>query len=343
MSADSAGFADPAPPIFAQIEPVGDCNLRCPMCLLSLRIPAADGPAHLPYAAYSAYLEQLPAIDELHLQGLGEPLLHPRLCDMVEAAAARGLRVSVNTNLTRLSVEQAERLSRSLDTLHVSVDSCRPPLYERLRAPARFDRLLANLTRLQRARRRTGSCRLVFVAVLLRDTLDGLEELVRFAAGWGADALSVQHLFRLPGEEASMPFFRPLSSFIEQQALVGSDPGMLQASFSRALAAAAELGLALRLPSAERLAHARDPGSGGNGASGPSCDWPYRGVYITYRGEVLACCMAGLPEAGLMGDLARSSLQSIWEGATYRSFRRRLATDSSPPVCRDCAVRAHAF
>lgn len=40
---------------------------------------------------------------ELQLQGLGEPMMHPRFFGMVAYAVARGVEVSTNSNLTLLT------------------------------------------------------------------------------------------------------------------------------------------------------------------------------------------------------------------------------------------------
>ena len=73
-------------PKFLQVEPVGQCNLRCQMCPIQFR---QDGPPHGPPAfmdfdVFTRLLDQFPDLEELQLQGLGEPMMHPRFFDMVE-------------------------------------------------------------------------------------------------------------------------------------------------------------------------------------------------------------------------------------------------------------------
>src|SRR2546423_14508082 len=87
----------PELPRFAQIEPVGRCNLACKMCTVNER---GDEVAELSLARFTDLLDQLPGLAELHLQGLGEPMLHAAFFDMVELATSRGIRVSANTNPT---------------------------------------------------------------------------------------------------------------------------------------------------------------------------------------------------------------------------------------------------
>src|SRR5436853_5397648 len=88
------------PPTFLQIEPVGQCNLRCQMCPIQFRRdgPPYGPPAFMDFTVYTRLIDQLPNLQELHLQGLGEPMMHPRFADMVAYAARRGVRVSTNSN-----------------------------------------------------------------------------------------------------------------------------------------------------------------------------------------------------------------------------------------------------
>jgi hypothetical protein len=61
-------------PTFAQIEPVGQCNLRCQMCPITFRTdgPPYGPPAFMPFETFTQLLDQFGTLQELHLQGLGE-------------------------------------------------------------------------------------------------------------------------------------------------------------------------------------------------------------------------------------------------------------------------------
>ncbi len=137
-------------PSFVQIEPVGPCNLRCRMCAVQFREDGAPGrPAFLAYETFVRLLEQLPGARRLPLQGLGEPLMHPRFFDMVRHAAERGIEVSTNTNLTLITPARAERcVTSGLAELHVSIDGASARTFEHIRVRARFARVIRNLVHL---------------------------------------------------------------------------------------------------------------------------------------------------------------------------------------------------
>src|SRR5204863_962037 len=138
-------------PRFVQIEPVGQCNLRCRMCPIQYR---QDGPPHGPPAfldegVFRRLVESFGPIDELQLQGLGEPMMHPRFFDMVAFAAQRGIRVSTNTNLTLLTPRRAALcVDSGLAALHASLDGATASTYEFIRVGANFGKVIRNLDRL---------------------------------------------------------------------------------------------------------------------------------------------------------------------------------------------------
>ncbi|HET7566032.1 MAG TPA: radical SAM protein, partial [Gemmatimonadaceae bacterium] len=119
-------------PTYVQIEPVGQCNLRCQMCPIQFREdgPPYGPPAFMDFDHFTRLINQFDGLHELHLQGLGEPMMHPRFFDMIEYAVARGIQVTTNTNLTLLTAERAERcVTSGLHGIHVSVDGATAETY----------------------------------------------------------------------------------------------------------------------------------------------------------------------------------------------------------------------
>src|SRR5215213_1045504 len=147
-------------PAFLQIEPVGQCNLRCQMCAIQFR---QDGPPYGPLAfmafdAFTRLIDEFSGLQELHLQGLGEPMMHPRFFDMVTYAAAKGVTVSTNSNLTLLNERRAAAcVTSGLARLHVSVDGATAAMYERIRVRSKLEKVVRSLGLLREAKHRLGS------------------------------------------------------------------------------------------------------------------------------------------------------------------------------------------
>src|SRR5438105_15256820 len=96
-------------PTYVQIEPVGQCNLRCQMCSIQFRQdgPPYGPPAFMEFETFTRIIDQFVTLKELHLQGLGEPMMHPRFFDMIEYATGKSIKVSTNSNLTLLNAKRA--------------------------------------------------------------------------------------------------------------------------------------------------------------------------------------------------------------------------------------------
>src|ERR1041385_4327838 len=147
-------------PTYVQIEPVGQCNLRCEMCPIQFRKdgPPYGGLAFMQWEQFTSLPDGFPELKKLHLQGLGEPMMHPRFFDMVRYAREKGIQVTINTNLTLLNPDRTEKLVKSrLDTLYFSIDGSTAETYERIRKRAHFDKVVNNAEMLLETRQRLNS------------------------------------------------------------------------------------------------------------------------------------------------------------------------------------------
>lgn len=312
-------------PEFVQIEPVGQCNLACRMCPIAYR---EDRRALMDFATFCSILEQFPSIRHLQLQGMGEPLLHPRFFDMVRHAASRGIEVTTNTNLTALSRARAEECVRSgLRKLHVSLDAADPDAYAYIRVNSRLERVLRNLDWIVGAKARLGreDPLIILVAVAMKRNLEELPELARLAREHGVREMSVQHLAHDFSEETLPARYRPMREFVESETLLNESPARVAYWFELARATARSLGVELRLP------NLRPSGKRG-------CDWPWRGAYVAYSGEAMPCCMVATPDRANFGNMAKAGVVKVWDSDEYNAFRERLASDDPPDICRGCAV-----
>lgn len=325
-------------PAYVQIEPVGRCNLACEMC--AVRFRDESPPALMAWELFTRIVDEIPTLETLHLQGLGEPTLHPRFFEMVRYAARRGIRVTTNTNLTLLNARSADAWAGAgLHTIHVSIDGATAPTYESIRVNASYRRVTENLCALLEARQRLGrnTPRIHLVAVLMRRNLAELPGLVRLAARWGVDRLFVQQLCH-DFVEGNLPeAYRPMREFVATEALYQINPEEVEGTFAEARALAYMLGVDLRLPRARPRPHPHGlPGR-------ERCDWPWNGAYVTYDGQMMPCCMISTPDRARMGSLSEGHVVEIWNGPRYREFRAALDSPTPPEVCRACALYRGTF
>ena len=325
-------------PTYVQIEPVGECNLRCTMCPINYRDDhPLNGSRHkmMDFDLFRSIVDQFTNMKTLHLQGLGEPTLHPRFFDMVTYAVNKGIRVTTNTNLTTLNPKRALlAVTSGLDTLHFSIDGTTAETYERIRVNARFDRVIANLENLVNHKRQLGSAlpHLHMVMVIMQQNLAELPDLVRLASHYGAEEVFAQQLSHDFGDPAFHKSFQPLNDYVKEQSLLYEDPQRIEHYFSQAKALAQELGVALRLPRPRVKPYPADmPGR-------ERCDWPWSSAYVSFQGYALPCCIASSPDVMQLGLINAENLEAVWNGPAYQDFRAKLASSTPPEICRSCSI-----
>lgn len=358
----------PPLPRFAQVEPVGRCNLACRMCAVNHR-PAEQQAQTMSVAQFDALLAQLPQLQQLHLQGLGEPMLHPQFFTLVEHAVARGIRVSVNTNATLITPARARRcVTSGLSELSISLDGASAATYESIRQQASFAKVVRNIERLVRARRdlQAATPALRLVMVLMKDNLHELPALVELAADLGVFEVLVQRLASDLAEPTLPSRYLPVQSYVLNAELRGHDLAEASEVFAFARERAARCKVALHLP---RLAPGRSvatlraglessvlrrPGLGvpgavplSLGASGVAprsrCAWPFDKLYVTAGGEALPCCMVGTPDRAHFGNVLQHGVRTVWEGAPAQQWRAGLLGDAPGPLCSGCALYRGTF
>src|SRR5690606_17788058 len=272
------------------------CNLRCRMCAIRYR---KDGqppgpPAFMDFDVFTRLVDQMDRMAVLHLQGLGEPMMHPRFFDMVEYAVGKGVRVTTNTNLTLLNRKRAIRAVESgLAELHASLDGASAGVYEAIRTRARYSRVVANLEGLLAVRRARAVLRpsITIVFVVMRRNVHELPGLVRQAGRWVVEEVFVQHLCHDFGESTLPAEYAPMREFVSAESIVGDASGTIDELLAAAREEAERAGLELRLP---RFAPKAAPG----------CDWPRRGIYLSWQGIAMPCCMVGTPDRVDLGNMA---------------------------------------
>jgi len=291
------------------------------------------------FDTFKRLVDDFTELKHLHLQGLGEPLMHPRFFDMVSYAASQGVKVTTNTNLTLLNERKAEScVTSGLAIVHVSLDAATAGVYESIRIRAHFERVIENIRRLNAAKARLEAelPELRMVMVLMRRNLGELPELVRLANELGIVELSVQQLCHDFSETTLPPHYAPMRTFIATESLSEDCQADADRVFAEARVLASELGLKLRLPNMRRE---RDVVT----RLDPRCDWPWTGAYVSYDGYSMPCCMISTPDRGNFGRIDQASISEIWSGEAYEAFRAGLQNGTPPNICAACAIYKGTF
>jgi radical SAM protein with 4Fe4S-binding SPASM domain len=315
------------------------------MCLVSYRPVPNRTEGSMDLATFRAIVDDLPELESIQLQGLGEPLLAPDLFAMIAHAAERGVRVGFNTNAMLLTAARGERLIRAgLDWLHISIDGATAATYEAIRGGASFDRVCANVSAFVETKRRLGATNptleLVFVA--MRRNIAELPDLVRMAAGWGIDRIHVQNLSHSFEDTEGLTGYREIQRYTLAEALWSArDRSRALEAIDHARAEATRLGVHLRVPrltgpESSDVTRLRPPGT-------PGCSWPWEQTYVHHDGRVQPCCMIMGSDRAVLGDARTDGFEAVWAGEAYARFREQLMSGEPPEVCAGCSLYRGVF
>lgn len=135
------------PPVI-WIEPTSRCNLRCPMCLTGKGEVKEVSSGMMDMSLFNAIVTQLidKPIIRTALFFRGEPLLHPKIVEMVSLAAQYNLRPYFHTNGTLMTQELAEGLIKAgLTYISFSFDGENKEEYEATRVGGRHETTFKNI------------------------------------------------------------------------------------------------------------------------------------------------------------------------------------------------------
>lgn len=103
-------------------EPSNTCNLKCMQCPVNHGMKRKKG--YMEFELFKKVIDENPKLLFIMPFLWGEPLLHPRIYDMIEYSSKRGIPVHISTNAALLdSVQKIDRLLKSgVSALQISLD-----------------------------------------------------------------------------------------------------------------------------------------------------------------------------------------------------------------------------
>ncbi len=182
-------------PRIIQIEVSTRCQLRCSFCphtLLKDRWIAKD----ISSDTFSKVLSYVCKGQLVHLQGWGEPLLHPQIWDMAAAIRQKGGRVSMTTNGLLLDNDAVQNIcDTGFDFIAISVAGAGSAVHDSLRIGSSLAHICDNITRLSTARSHP---HIHLVMQMMKPNIAELPALVDMAAELKADRVIAPNLDYIP-------------------------------------------------------------------------------------------------------------------------------------------------
>jgi MoaA/NifB/PqqE/SkfB family radical SAM enzyme len=176
-------------PIEITLESTARCNLSCPMC--PRHIYTFDN-ENMDLDLYRRIVSDCSDyVEFIWPYGIGEPLMHPHIFDMIQITREAGIRTGLSTNATLLDSERADRiLDSGLDYLIVAFDGASKGTYEKYRVGAIFEKTLENtLAFLEQKRKRDSKIHVVVQMVVLKDNAGEIPEYRKLWSIPGVDEI----------------------------------------------------------------------------------------------------------------------------------------------------------
>lgn len=330
-------YETPGHPRSVQFEISTRCNLTCPYCSHS-ELPEKR---NLPLGRFTDLLGRidLAQVDNFDFTGLGEPLLHRDLPEMVREVRRRNpaTEIRVVTNGTLLTPRLYESLcAAGITSIAVSIDSLDAERFARARRGATLEPVLANLEALAcfRQSRCMRHLRLKIKAVLVDDPFGEAERLLAYSARIGLD---MPHFSRLDARQNVVGSYQ--ESWLDGRLAAEDDGELLAWAEQRWRALAPERAGGYDPPPGSW------PGTAAAGLLHPTllsdptlCRWAVDAAFLSLGGESLSCCetMIDLPRV-TWGSLAEATLGELWTGPLLWGYRLPLALGWLPAGCVGCA------
>lgn len=304
----------------------GDCNLRCRHCWIEPKYLLAEkSSSSLDKTLFTEIIAQA---EPLGLNGVkftgGEPLLHPRITDLIAIVKERGLRLVVETNGTLCSLEIAEKIS-SLENafVSVSIDATDPEIHEWIRGKKGcFAEAVTGVENLVKA-----GLRPQIIMTIMRRNKDQIEPIVRMAESLGAGSVKFNIL---------QPTARGEQMFAAGETVDIAELISLGKWVDEELSKTTSLRLYYDQPLAFRSLRGMFNAKTGNGCQ--TCGI-FRILGVLANGSYALCGIGETVPELVFGNAGQDSLKDVWEKSAVLNDIREGLPERLQGICSDCLLK----
>lgn len=298
-----------------QIEITSRCNAKCIMCPRTTLSGWKNGDMALD--TFLSLAESFDMSNHVHLQGWGEPLMHPELDNMIKAVKDSGAKAGFTTNGQLLNKERSMAyMDLGLDIMAVSLAGADKTTHEAIRIGTDFEKIVDNIREIAelKLQYRSRLPLLIISFIMLRDNIRQFPAVIDLAADIGADrvvAINMDLITDSDIDNLKVFDIQPEEDYDE----------WIRLAKKRAVARNISLKV-YPIKSEEQ----------------PVCEAdPLNNIYISFDGCVSPCVYLGLPTRTISrfrdgviteidrlcyGDIKDMAISEIWDKKEYVDFRK---------------------
>lgn len=297
-----------------QVEVSSACNLRCPQCFNNL-----DG-HKTGFFSKKLWNEKirpiLNQVKDIHLVGIGEPLLCKDFFYFVESSVMNNVKVHTTSNLQLVDDAMAEKIVKSgISELSFSCDGATKEVYEKIRVNGSFDKLKESLQLINKYKEKYNSStpKLILNFGAIKSNINELPQIVYFAKDYNVDLIIAYHdiIYRKELKDESLFNCQELSD----------------KKFIEAYEIAKKIDINIFIPglfSAPIQYNSKQI----------YCAYPFGHLWVYSDGRIGPCCM-DFPDRYILGDIKKSTFEEIWNQLPILKLRKELIVNPSY-TCRYC-------
>jgi radical SAM protein with 4Fe4S-binding SPASM domain len=309
----------PALPSILDIEPINQCNFRCPHCQVTHWNKAKT---RLDMQGLTKLLDQFPNLLRVKLQGMGEPLLNKDLLQMLELLEQRNIKTAIVSNGSVMTDTIRDKLLEVSTDINFSIDGATQEIFESVRVGSSFKKVVENIRKMTAARKEKTSPRGKMIAartVVTNQNVHELPDIVRLASELGLDSLTFQLIMTSWGK-ASMEEINAQKRVTEAKEL--------ETQVNKAKQEAERVGLPLYVRNDDKYSCKN------------KCGWPWKSAFIASNGDVVPCAILADADTVKMGNVFENDFGTIWNSEKYQELRRRHREHDLPEYCKNCYMDA---
>lgn len=336
-----AFLGDPRPLDCLQVEVTSLCAGRCIYCPHTTE-SATWKSRHMPDEVFAALWPLLRGARRAHLQGWGEPLLHPRFLDYVALARKAGCAVSSTSCGLRMDAALARRLAESgMDLLAFSLVGTDEASND-ARAGVPFARVRESVRQIRKAIGDAGRpadrepLEIHFAYLLLADRMEAARGLPALMEELDVEMAVVSTLDYLALSGQAQLAFAP-----HEREKIAAARGILES-------------IAAEADARGRIIHFALPGADAVADAGGCRENVARTCYVDADGKISPCVYLNVPDNGatpsgappadhsrrrVFGDVRAEAPWDIWKKPEFAAFREALVRNAPDPACLACPKR----
>lgn len=295
-------------PASIAIEPTTSCNLRCPECPSGLR-SFTRPTGMLQINTFEKLIDELSAtLIYLIFYFQGEPYLNTSFLDMVAYATKKNIYTATSTNAHYLTDANCKKtITSGLNRLIISIDGTTQETYQSYRIGGKLDKVIEGTKNIVKWKKAMNSStpHLIFQFLVVKPNEHQIDEVIMLAKELGVDEVR----------------FKTAQVYDYKQ---GND-------------------LIPDNPEYSRYTKNKDGSYTIKNKMLNQCWKMWHSCVVTWDGKVVPCCFDKDAEHTL-GEVSISSFKSIWESASYNTFRSSvLKSRTDIEMCKNCTEGTKVF